>query len=180
MRVQKLDLVDDRIVTTSDILQIGPIAEKISVPGSENDEQPVVIAFDIGDMDNAGNWQTYGPVILARRAKSLRISTGNANIQAPLATEKRDLRQIITVVLARPILIITEPIVACTDLFLALEYAVFFLYFEAYPIIFKGIYGFSDGYAALAFIPSKYLFRSIVMNNVLSVIQLALEVPKQC
>ena len=56
MRVQKLDLVDDRIVTTSDILQIGPIGEKLPVPGSENDVQPVVIAFDIGDMDNAGNW----------------------------------------------------------------------------------------------------------------------------
>ncbi|KAL2055866.1 hypothetical protein ABVK25_004110 [Lepraria finkii] len=55
MRVQKLDLVDDRVVTTSDILRIGPIAEKISVPGSENDEQAVVIAFDVGDMDNAGN-----------------------------------------------------------------------------------------------------------------------------
>ena len=54
MRVQKLDLVDDRVVTTSDILRIGPIAEKISVPGSENDEQAVIIAFDVGDMDNAG------------------------------------------------------------------------------------------------------------------------------
>ena len=86
--------------------------------------------------------ETYGPVILARRAKSLRLSTGNPNIQAPLATEKRDLRQIITV-LARPILIITEAIVACTDLFLALEYAVFFSYFEAYPIIFKGKYSLS-------------------------------------
>lgn len=84
--------------------------------------------------------ETYGPVTLARRAKSLRVSTGNPNIQAPLATEKRDLRQIITVVLARPILIIIEAIVAYTDLFLALEYAVFFLYFEAYPIIFKDKY----------------------------------------
>ena len=56
MRVQKLDLVDDRIVKTSDILQTAPIAEKIAISSSENDEQPVVIAFDIGDMENAGNW----------------------------------------------------------------------------------------------------------------------------
>ena len=110
----------------------------------------------------------------------MRESLANPNIRAPLGTEKRDRRQILTVVLARPILIIAEPIVACTDLFLALEYAVFFLYFEAYPLIFKGwfeilagfvyqnhedfyanrytvqgIYGFSNGYAALAFLPSE-------------------------
>ena len=88
--------------------------------------------------------ETYGPVILARRAKSLRISTGNAKIQGPLATGRRDLKQIVTVVLARPILIMSEPIVACTDLFLALEYVVFFLYFEAYPIIFKGKYPLTE------------------------------------
>lgn len=82
--------------------------------------------------------ETYGPVILARRAKALRKSTGNLKIQAPLSTEKRNVTHILTVVLARPILFIAEPIVACTDLFLALEYAVFFLYFEAYPRIFKG------------------------------------------
>ena len=82
--------------------------------------------------------ETYGPTILARRAKSLRISLANPDIRAPLSTEEKGLRQLLTIVLARPILIIAEPIVACTDLFLALEYAVFFLYFEAYPPIFKG------------------------------------------
>ena len=82
--------------------------------------------------------ETYGPIILARRAKALRETTGNPNIKAPLGTEKRDLGHIFTVVLARPVLLLAEPIVACTDLFLALEYAVFFLYFEAYPLIFKG------------------------------------------
>ena len=60
MRVQNLDLVDDGIVTTSDIRQIGPAAEKVVAPGSENEGQPVIIAFDIGDMDNAGNWPRVG------------------------------------------------------------------------------------------------------------------------
>ena len=82
--------------------------------------------------------ETYGPIILARRAKSLRISLANPNIRAPLSLEEKDWRQLLTVVLARPILILAEPIVAFTDLFLALEYAVFFLYFEAYPPIFNG------------------------------------------
>ena len=32
----------------------------------------------------------------------------------------------------------TEPLVLLTDLFLLYQYCVLFLYFEAYPIIFKG------------------------------------------
>ena len=45
-----------------------------------------------------------------------------------------------TVVLTRPFRMFLEPMVFFTDLFLVLEYAMFFLYFEAYPFIFKGKY----------------------------------------
>jgi len=31
-----------------------------------------------------------------------------------------------------------EPIVLCACLYLALEYAIFYLFFEAYPIVFQG------------------------------------------
>ena len=82
--------------------------------------------------------ETFGPIILLRRVKAMRLSTGNPHLKAPLAIEKRTVKQILTVVLARPVIIISEPIVACVDLFLALEYTIFFLYFEAYPFIFKG------------------------------------------
>ena len=46
-------------------------------------------------------------------------------------------RQII-VVLTRPLRMFAEPLVFFTDLFLLYQYTILFLYFEAYPIIFKG------------------------------------------
>jgi hypothetical protein len=47
--------------------------------------------------------ETYGPVLLKRRAEKLRKETGNMNIVAPAELEPRDLRHIIMVVLTRPI-----------------------------------------------------------------------------
>lgn len=37
-----------------------------------------------------------------------------------------------------------EPLVFSTNLFLAYQYAILFLYFEAYPIIFKGNFDMLD------------------------------------
>lgn len=78
-------------------------------------------------------------------------------------------------VLTRPIRMFAEPMVLLTDLFLLYQYSVLFLYFEAYPIIFKGMeihcaslrrarkltdhypgtYGMSSGAAACMLLPSK-------------------------
>lgn len=57
-------------------------------------------------------------------------------------------------VLTRPIRILAEPLVAFTDLFLSYQYIIFFLYFEAYPIIFRG--------AALSEIGDRLLRKDIV------------------
>ena len=51
-------------------------------------------------------------------------------------------KQLLTTVLTRPIRMFAEPMVFFTDLFLLYQYAILFLYFEAYPIIFKGIASF--------------------------------------
>ncbi|KAK7729248.1 High-affinity nicotinic acid transporter [Cytospora paraplurivora] len=56
--------------------------------------------------------------------------------------------------LARPVRILSEPLVFFTDLFILYQYVIFFLYFGAYPIIFKGTYSMSDGVSALMFIPT--------------------------
>lgn len=56
-------------------------------------------------------------------------------------------------VLARPVRILSEPLVFFTDLFILYQYVIFFLYFGAYPVIFRRVYAMSDGAAALMFIP---------------------------
>ncbi|EER42519.1 polyamine transporter 4 [Histoplasma capsulatum H143] len=47
--------------------------------------------------------ETYAPVLLQRRARALRKSTGNGNIVAPFDIQKRGLRVILTVTLTRPL-----------------------------------------------------------------------------
>lgn len=98
--------------------------------------------------------ETYGPVVLTKRAKKLRKDTGNSNIVSPLELQSRNLREMLFLTMTRPFrMLLHESIVSLTSLYLALAYAIFYLYFEAYPIIFQGIYGMSAGVGGLMFLP---------------------------
>ncbi|KAF5017377.1 hypothetical protein F66182_10697, partial [Fusarium sp. NRRL 66182] len=78
--------------------------------------------------------ETYGPVILKRRARKLRKETGNKSIVAPMDLTPHDLRAVLTVTLTRPIRMIAQELMA-------------------YPLIFEGIYGMSTGIAGLTYLP---------------------------
>ncbi|KAE8310214.1 major facilitator superfamily domain-containing protein [Aspergillus transmontanensis] len=92
--------------------------------------------------------ETFRPVLLQKHNKIHNITSDDAN----LATS--GLRNLVTRVLTRPIrMIYTESIVLFSCIYLSLTYSIFDLFFEAYPIIFQGIYGFSSGQCGLAFIP---------------------------
>ncbi|KAK0121699.1 hypothetical protein ONS95_009984 [Cadophora gregata] len=98
--------------------------------------------------------ETYAPILLARRAAYLRKTTGNPNIFAPIELEKKGWKQMATVTLTRPLrMLFFELIVLATCLYLSLAYGIFYMYFEAYPIIFQDIYGQSLGVSGLMFLP---------------------------
>jgi hypothetical protein len=98
--------------------------------------------------------ETYGPVLLARRAARLRRTTSNMHIFAPHELSNQTLQQLATVVLTRPIrMLFFELTVSATSLHLSLAYGIFYMHFEAYPIIFQGIYGMSPGVSGLMFLP---------------------------
>lgn len=98
--------------------------------------------------------ETYGPILLARRAAKLRKSTGDSQIFAPIELEKKGWKQMATVTLTRPLrMICFELIVLATCLYLSLAYGIFYMYFEAYPIVFEGIYHQSTGISGLMFLP---------------------------
>ncbi|KAF7712691.1 Uncharacterized protein PECH_006676 [Penicillium ucsense] len=98
--------------------------------------------------------ETYAPVILNHRARKLRKETGNSNIVSPLEFESRDIRTTFLITISRPFrMLLHESIVSLTSLYLALAYAIFYLYFEAYPIIFQGVYQMSPGVSGLMFLP---------------------------
>ncbi|KAF4635841.1 hypothetical protein G7Y89_g2250 [Cudoniella acicularis] len=98
--------------------------------------------------------ETYGPILLAKRAAKLRKTTNNPNIFAPIELEKKGWKQMATVTLTRPLRMLAfELIVLATCLYLSLAYGIFYMYFEAYPIIFEGIYGQTPGVSGLMFLP---------------------------
>jgi hypothetical protein len=66
--------------------------------------------------------------------------------------EGSDIKQIVTVVLTRPLrVLIFEPIVLAACIYLSFAYAVFFMFFESFPIIYEITYGFSAGEEGLTF-----------------------------
>lgn len=101
--------------------------------------------------------ESYLPILISKKAEKLRKETGDNSIVASSELEKASMRYIITVVLTRPYrMLVQEMIVACICIYALLVYAIFYLYFEVYPIIFQGpdsVYHFSAGLAGLTFLP---------------------------
>ncbi|KAJ4320454.1 hypothetical protein N0V84_005845 [Fusarium piperis] len=98
--------------------------------------------------------ETYGPILLSRRARKIRKQDPASRAIAPRDLESTDLRQLLTVVLTRPLrMIISEPIVTTTCAYLSLVYTIFYMSFQAFPIIFQDVYGLSPGVTGLAYLP---------------------------
>ncbi|KAH6666501.1 major facilitator superfamily transporter [Plectosphaerella plurivora] len=100
--------------------------------------------------------ETLGPVLLVHKARRLRKAdpVENADVVAPRELEpKPTLTSLVSVVLTRPLrMIATELIVSCTCAYLALIYSIFYMSFQAFPLIFGELYGLSPGKTGLAFL----------------------------
>jgi len=84
----------------------------------------------------------------------MRKESGNPSIFAPIELEKKGAKQMASVTLMRPLhMIAFEAIVLFTCMYLSIAYAIFYLFFEAYPLIFQGIYHMNTGVSGLAFLP---------------------------
>lgn len=60
---------------------------------------------------------------------------------------------LITVTLFRPVhMLIAEPIVGFLSLYNAFTFSILFAFFEAFPIVFGGVFGFSTSQVGLAFL----------------------------
>ncbi len=99
--------------------------------------------------------ETSSSNILYRRTTRYRKVTGNMNLKcAPeLEAEGMTSNEIIQMTLIRPFtLTFTEPIVFLLNLYIALIYALLYLWFESFPLVFVGVYHFSAGKLGLAFL----------------------------
>ncbi|KAL4807558.1 major facilitator superfamily domain-containing protein [Aspergillus unguis] len=98
--------------------------------------------------------ETYHPVLLQRRAAKLRKETGNQEIHAFLDHHKPTFTDIVRKYLFRPVqMLILEPILVLITLYLALVYGILYLFFEAYPVSFQEVRGWTnEGIAGLPFL----------------------------
>jgi DHA1 family multidrug resistance protein-like MFS transporter len=84
--------------------------------------------------------------VLHRRAKRLRKETGDNRYytKAERADAQIHIKPFLKELFYRPfVLILSEPGVLAFDCYIALAYGCFYLFFEAYPIVFEGIYHFT-------------------------------------
>ncbi|TDZ18416.1 putative transporter [Colletotrichum orbiculare MAFF 240422] len=96
--------------------------------------------------------ETFAPVLYNKAARQRLEKHGAEAVSdgEAMALKPFDVRKIFL----RPLtLLVTEPILLATSAYLTLAYAVFYLMFQAYPVIFEQFYGLSPGVAGLAFLP---------------------------
>lgn len=99
--------------------------------------------------------ETSSANILYRRARRLRKLTGNDRLISEPELAGRELtgRAVARMVLVRPFtLLFAEPVVLALDLYIALVYGLLYIWFESFPLVFGGLYGFGLGAQGLAFL----------------------------
>ncbi|KAL1721616.1 major facilitator superfamily domain-containing protein [Schizophyllum commune] len=93
--------------------------------------------------------------ILYRRRERLRRRTGNSMLytEGERAFASQALSTSLQMTFIRPFqLMLTEPIVLSLNIYIALIYALLYVWFEAFPLVFTNIYGFNLGMEGLAFL----------------------------
>ncbi len=96
-----------------------------------------------------GMKETYKKIILQKRAKRLGIAPPAKVGPSGFAAVKF----LITVTLFRPVrMIFTEPIVFFFSLYTGFNFSVLFGFFDAFPLVFEGVYHFDTGFSGLAFL----------------------------
>ena len=96
--------------------------------------------------------ETYSPALLRQKAALRRKETNDPRWWSRY-DNKISLFELLKVNLSRPfVMFFTEPICMFWDVYIAIIYAILYLCFVAYPIIFYSIRGWSIGISSLAFV----------------------------
>ncbi|KAJ7677237.1 major facilitator superfamily domain-containing protein [Mycena rosella] len=98
--------------------------------------------------------ETYEATILVKRARRLRKLTGNQYLHtaAEKLQQSQTVGEIAYEALVRPFLLMTEPVMIFCNIYLGFCYALFYLWFESFPLVFSEIYHFDFGNSALPFL----------------------------
>lgn len=97
--------------------------------------------------------ETRGIVILTRRAKKQRKKTGDHRYRAAAEVETPSIKALLHASTSRAaLLLVREPVVTLSSLWLAYEWALIFALFAGVPLVFQGLHGWGTGKGGLAYI----------------------------
>src|SRR5213078_2177008 len=108
--------------------------------------------------------ETSHATILYRRAQRLRRLFGNPNIRARSELKNLDVKAIVWDALIKPTeIFLKDPAIAFACVYGSIVYAVYYSYFEAFPIVYAGFYGMSGGQVGLVFL-------SLIIGSVIAAV----------
>ncbi|KAF3933655.1 hypothetical protein ABW20_dc0101450 [Dactylellina cionopaga] len=94
--------------------------------------------------------ETYAPVVLVDKARTLRRLTKNWGIHAKQEQIEINMKELIEKNLSRPLkLLFTEPIIFFVSLYVAFIYGMLYLMLTAYPVVFARYHHIAGGNSAL-------------------------------
>lgn len=96
--------------------------------------------------------ETYGPTLLAWKAKRLRKETGNPNYQTKAEQNKSPAALFAKAIIRPTKMLFLIPIVAILAFYIAVVYGYMYLLFTTFTYIFSEQYGFDSGEAGLAYL----------------------------
>ncbi|PLN83849.1 MFS multidrug transporter [Aspergillus taichungensis] len=98
--------------------------------------------------------ETFAPAILKKQAARLNKVSGLTCHVSRKELQAINAKSSFVQTFTRPVtMLVTEPIVLCSSIYIALAYSLIFFYFQAYPIIFQQTYNFNEQSTSLAYIP---------------------------
>jgi len=107
--------------------------------------------------------ETYKKIILKQRSERLNLP----GPPPPTKSWVQTLKFLLTVTLFRPAhMLFFEPIVCLMSLYTAFLFALFYVFFAAFPIVFGEVYHFSLSQSGLTFLASGIAFTIAVPTNI--------------
>ncbi|KAH6639908.1 major facilitator superfamily domain-containing protein [Truncatella angustata] len=97
--------------------------------------------------------ETYHPIKLREKARSLRKETGDERWRAPMEKSEKSIARTVGYSLLRPFqLLMFEPMCLALDIFSAILLGILYLFFGAFGVVFGNAYGFNLWQTGLAFL----------------------------
>ncbi|OAV91119.1 hypothetical protein PTTG_07887 [Puccinia triticina 1-1 BBBD Race 1] len=97
--------------------------------------------------------ETYSPILLAKKAKNIRETTGDIKFYAPHEKADCSLRGILRRTILRPVeMMLTEPILSLIVIYLSIICGMLYSLLETFPIIWQDIRGFKSHETSMIFL----------------------------